>query len=174
MIKHFPVSRIFARMFTFFQQLIHFLRANSRHGTHSPFVYALADQAVYRSSLPDSKELEGLHKIPLRYRQVLWRLLGYWNKKKVYASEEEQSLGDVCFIKAEELSKKIICQHLNDKVLIVVDGIYRSKRTRHAWRCAQQENQVTVSIDLFHFGVLISRSGQVKENFTLRYPFWIK
>ncbi len=119
-----------------------------------------------------STELKGLETIPQHYRQVLLRVLYYCNKEKVYDLQKER--GDVLLVKAEELSKKIICQHLSDQALLIVDGIYKSKRSRYAWQCAQQEDQVTVSIDLFHFGILISRTGQVKENFELRYPFWIR
>ena len=161
-------------MFCFFQQISHFLRSNSRHGTHSPFVYALADQAVYRPAISVKKEVKELETIPLHYRNVLLRVLQYWNKEKVYDIKEESRTGDVLLIKAEQLSENIICKHLTDQTILVVDGIYRSKRARYAWRCARQEDHVTVSVDLFHFGLLVNRPGQVKEDFTLRYPFWIK
>ncbi len=169
---HYALSCIFTSMFTFIQHINHFFRSNSRHGTHSPFVYELADQAIYRSSVSVSKELHGLETIPPHYRQVLTRVLCYWNKEKVYDLQRER--GDVLLVKAEELSKSIICQHLNDHALLIVDGIYKSKRNRYAWHCARQEDEVTVSIDLFHFGILLTRPGQVKEDFALRYPFWIR
>ncbi|WP_133228294.1 hypothetical protein [Sphingobacterium corticibacter] len=135
-------------------------------------MYALADQALYKSAIFAGNELEGWETIPTHYRAVLSRVLQYWNKEKVYDLQKDR--GDVLIVKAEELSKNIICQHLNDQALVVVDGIYTSKRARYAWQCAQREDQVTVSIDLFHFGLLIARPGQVKEDFTLRYPFWIR
>lgn len=161
-------------MFFFTQHIRHILRSNSRHGTHSPFVYALADQAVYKPVVAVEKEVQNLDAVPLHYRNVLSRVLRYLNKEKICDIEGELCAGDVLLIKAEKLSKSIINKYLDEQTILVVDGIYRRKRAQYAWKRAQLEGQVTISIDFFHFGLLITRPGQVKEHFMLRYPFWMR
>jgi len=38
--------------------IVHFFRSDTRHGTHSPFVYALIDECIYRSAPRASSELQ--------------------------------------------------------------------------------------------------------------------
>jgi predicted O-methyltransferase YrrM len=53
--------------------------------------------------------------------------------------------------------------------IIVVDDIHWSLEMEEAWAIIAKDQHVTVTIDLFFFGLLIFREGQVKENFILRF-----
>lgn len=58
---------------------------------------------------------------------------------------------------------------VHENTLIIVDDIYWSAGMKEAWVeiCAHEE--VTVSIDLFHFGLIYFKKTQPKQHFKLRF-----
>ena len=57
---------------------------------------------------------------------------------------------------------------MDEHSCIIIDDIYWSKEMTKAWNEITRLSEVTVSIDLFHFGVVFFRKEQVKEHFMLR------
>jgi predicted O-methyltransferase YrrM len=55
------------------------------------------------------------------------------------------------------------------KGLIIMDDIYWSYPMTKAWKAISNKKMVTVSIDLWQIGLLYFHTGQVKENFKLRF-----
>lgn len=55
------------------------------------------------------------------------------------------------------------------KGLIIMDDIYWSYPMTKAWKAISSKKSVTVSIDLWQIGLLYFHTGQVKENFKLRF-----
>lgn len=141
----------------FFDLVIHYLTANSRHGTHSPFVYKLADTIIYRKSndlydVSDStKEAKLINKIST-----------YFNAQ--------------CDLKVSTLD--ITTAHVEDVIdlnskcpVVILKNIYTSSQNKRKWKTVFLNPQVTVSIDLFYFGIIIWRKEQPKEHFKLRFPY---
>ncbi len=62
---------------------------------------------------------------------------------------------------------KQLLPYVHNNSVIILDDIYWSNEMQQAWQEVKQLSQVTVSIDLFHFGLLFFRKEQVKEYFTL-------
>ncbi len=56
----------------------------------------------------------------------------------------------------------------NDTV-IIFDDIHWSEGMEEAWAAIKAYPQVTVTIDLFHFGIVFLRTEQQREHFVLRY-----
>lgn len=56
----------------------------------------------------------------------------------------------------------------NDSVFIF-DDIHWSRDMERAWEAIKQHPRVTVTIDLFHYGLVFLRREQQKEHFRLRY-----
>ena len=56
----------------------------------------------------------------------------------------------------------------NDTVF-VFDDIHWSEGMEEAWAAIKEHPQVTVTIDLFHFGIVFLRKEQQREDFVLRY-----
>ncbi len=52
--------------------------------------------------------------------------------------------------------------------ICILDDIYWSKGMEEAWVILQKDEDVNISIDLFHFGILIFRKETVKQHFKLR------
>lgn len=161
-------------MYFLLQRIRHFLISNSRHGTHSPFVYALADQAIYNKQKVIIDNVVGSEIIPKHYRTLLFRILYHLGKKQIVDVLNFSEEADVLFMEAEQLTTPLIDQYLTDQRIIIVNKIHRSKKNKSVWENATRASKVTVSIDLLHFGILVHRSIQVKEDFVLRYPYWIK
>jgi len=75
------------------------------------------------------------------------------------------------FIYSDAPSDDVISIHkeqLHNDSMILVANIYASKNNIAIWEALKQNDAVTVSIDLFHCGVLFFRKEQVKEHFKIR------
>lgn len=53
--------------------------------------------------------------------------------------------------------------------VLVFDDIWWSEEMKQAWSAIKKDPRVTVSIDIFAFGLVFFHKGQEKEHFTLRY-----
>lgn len=61
-----------------------------------------------------------------------------------------------------------ILPHCSDSSILWVDDIYWSKGMTNAWHVLRQHTKVSISIDLYDFGLLFLRPGKEKEHFVLR------
>lgn len=157
----------------YFHYIRHFLSSHSTHGTHSPFVYALADQAIYQHM--DVAAVRGIELVSAAYRPLVLRLLSYLGKTSIVdLHAADAGFGDVLLLSAAELDKCTVEKYLSHGFIILVEDLYISKGNKKSWEGIVKRPEVTVSIDLFHVGLLIKRQGQFKEYFKLRYPYWIK
>ena len=57
----------------------------------------------------------------------------------------------------------------NENSIFVFDDIHWSKGMENAWNKIKADKRVSVSIDLFWFGILFFRKGIEKQDFVLRY-----
>lgn len=63
---------------------------------------------------------------------------------------------------------ELLKQKSHNETCIIFDDIYWSKGMNAAWQKIIRDNDVTVSIDLFHVGLIFFRKEQRKEDFKLR------
>lgn len=61
----------------------------------------------------------------------------------------------------------MVLAKVNSKSILVFDDIYWSKEMQEAWSEIKANKQVKVTIDLFHFGLVLFRTEQPKEDFKL-------
>ena len=64
--------------------------------------------------------------------------------------------------------EQCLARSLNDTVFIF-DDIHWSESMEEAWAAIKLHPKVTVTIDLFHFGIVFLRKEQQREHFVLRY-----
>jgi predicted O-methyltransferase YrrM len=64
---------------------------------------------------------------------------------------------------------KQILPKTNNNTILIMDDIYWSKEMTKAWEEIKTNDLVTVTIDLYAFGIVFFRKEQVKEHFVLRY-----
>ncbi len=61
-----------------------------------------------------------------------------------------------------------ICKHsAEDHTLFIFDDIHWNTEMEMAWEKITQDEQIHVSIDLFHYGLVFYRKGQVKQHFII-------
>ena len=137
-------------MVYFFKKIAHFLTANSRHGTHSPFVYALADQLIYNKRIDRSDSL-------------ITDIIRYYND--IGITDELFLVTDFCEFSIDELSDL-----QGQYFMIFIKNIHAAGNLKK-WNAMQSDERFIVLIDLFEFGIVCKRKEQPKETFKLRYPY---
>ncbi len=58
---------------------------------------------------------------------------------------------------------------VDEDVVLVFEGIHHSRRTESAWEAIKASEDVSVSIDLYSFGLVFFRDGIEKQDFVLKY-----
>lgn len=61
--------------------------------------------------------------------------------------------------------------YLAPNAFIVLDDIYWSQGMLKAWKTLSKDPMVSISIDLFHFGILFFKSGITKQHFLIKNFF---
>ncbi|GGG82416.1 hypothetical protein GCM10007415_14110 [Parapedobacter pyrenivorans] len=148
--------------------VIHFLASHSRHGTHSPFVYQLVDEVIYAPRKLDEPSA--------KVQRLISRLINRFGPEGVYRIGDPLPIYPMSLVIAEGKDSEAIAMQIGrvwpqfrrGGVLILV-GLYRDRRMKELWRTIQERPDVTVTIDLFHLGLVFLREGQAKENFRIRF-----
>jgi len=60
-------------------------------------------------------------------------------------------------------------QSIHNDSLLIFDDIHWSKDMEEAWQYIQKDLDVSLSIDLYHFGLISFRKEQTKQNFILQF-----
>ena len=156
----------------YWDRLQHFFVSNSRHGTHSPFVYDLAVHAIYSTSHIGTDAVRTPVDFKPVYKQLLLRILARMQKKELAYFEEGKDV-DVLWTDLLTTESAELIEAVRSGKLLVIHEPLRTIRSKRIWEQLMQSQEVIVSINLFHFGLLLHKAGQRKENFCLRYPFWL-
>lgn len=161
-------------------QLLSYLKfligSTNQHGVHSPFVYNFLTQGLYREKKKDMNVKE----------HVLTTAISYFNYKSiafVYADDyiinrivaifghlEFDTLPlDVIFVEENgKVFTSISKESYHNNTMLMISGIYKNKQRKVAWQNIKELPEVTVTIDLFHCGLVFFRREQAKEHFKIR------
>lgn len=148
----------------YFKLFSHFFSAHSRHGTHSPFVYKLADEVIYRPSTTPKDSGLGVERL-------LRDIALYYAVDYVYHAVTTNSADAACIIQ-EKLDIDRLADLQKRFRYLVIKNIYSDQEANSLWKAVCQDSRFIVCIDLFYFGLIFFRREQPKEVFKLRYPFW--
>ena len=163
-------------MYYIIQYLKHRFTASNQHGIHSPFVYNYLTKCVYRKSkFKASKSEKVVLKSIAYFKMEKLKVISATTAfKNLIRQELDLKLLDnakLDFIYSDAPSDDVISIHkeqLHNDSMILVANIYTFKSNIAIWEALKQNDAVTVSIDLFHCGVLFFRKEQVKEHFKIR------
>lgn len=144
------------------QYLGYRLTAKTRHGVHSPFVYAFIEQVLMnKQNLPDAQPpVQGnIALLARRYRTLLSRISNYSHPPTIRIVP----IDDVAnFISA------IHTLHTDD--VVVIPSIHTTQQHTSIWENLCSNNDIKLSIDLYGMGLLFFREEfKEQQHFVLRY-----
>lgn len=142
--------------------VVHFFTANSRHGTHSPFVYKLADEVIYvKSSIKTKKNKQQI---------LLDRFAAYFDVCYV-TSDSERGMDKALLVSDKSWSFDQLIDFQKKFKFLVVKDIYKDRDMRLLWLSMCRDPNFIVCIDLFYYGLVFYRKEQPKGFFKLRFPY---
>lgn len=62
-----------------------------------------------------------------------------------------------------------LCARAHNDTILVFDDIHWSEEMNQAWEAIKADQRVTVTIDLYHMGLVFFRKEQVKQHFNLKF-----
>lgn len=134
----------------------HYVSSNSRHGTHSPFVYKLADEVIYnKENSCHAKETSGIDNLIEAMHSFFQQEIG----------------GNISCLDIHSVTLEEILSLYEVSSVIFLKNIYDCKESKVKWSALRADQNILVTIDLFYFGVVFCRKEQPKENFKLRFPY---
>lgn len=143
--------------------------ANSRHGTHSPFVYQLIDKVVYtRRQTGEPRD---------KVKRLTERLIDWFQPGTVYTPGDgplPATTVDFVIMDCRNHGKlaaevEALWPRLHPGSVLVLSNCYRSAMAKALWQSIKANPEVTVTIDLFHLGLVFFHAGQAREDFIIRY-----
>ncbi len=154
-----------------------FLKSTNQHGVHSPFVFDYVTKCLYtRTKLDNHKSNNVLLKSLVYFNfstiQVLDNTELQQKVKLTYPNLEWNScIIDMLYTQKLDVNafeQLISVGKIHNHSMILVDGIHINRENEKQWEQLIQKTSVSVSIDLYHCGVLFTRKEQVKEHFIIR------
>ena len=164
-------------MYRFISYIKFLFSATNQHGVHSPFIYNFVTKCLYKKS-----KIRGPKHI-----KVLLKSLAYFKVENIRIVPKDPSLEnlimksfpqikfnqpeDLIFMDSpnNELFTLIIKEktYHNDTMVLIRD-LYKNKKNTQDWEVFKQNENVTVSVDMFNCGALFFRKEQAKEHFKIR------
>ncbi|NQZ44866.1 MAG: hypothetical protein HRT65_11180 [Flavobacteriaceae bacterium] len=153
------------------------LRSTNEHGIHSPFVFNYVTQGLYARKKRDSvKSIDALLKSIGHFatkRMILWEGNGVKRHLAVHypGITFDQDPFDCCYVGVLDKARfEALHQHdgFHNDSWVFIDNLQNSVENRTLWNALITAPQFTVSIDLFHCGLLFYRREQPKQHFRIR------
>ncbi|WP_270088259.1 hypothetical protein [Sphingobacterium sp. SYP-B4668] len=134
-------------------------------------MYRLTDEVIYRKSGPLLPRAELPKDFKPKYAGLLSEMLAYLGVDQLCHVERASST-DALLVNLTDVQLDEVIKLMNARKLVVVDRPFATPISTDRWNRLVFDQSVVLSINLFHFGILLYRDGQQKENFVLRYPYW--
>jgi len=163
--------------FRFVSYLKFLAKSTNQHGVHSPFVFKYVTQCLYSGQkLHQKKSINvllktldyfGFETVSIKNNGAVRELVKQ-TFPKVRFDENPLDLLFVDEMDITSFQKKCSEGMLRNDSLILVDSIHDDEKNLEQWNRLIAQPEVTVSIDMFHCGLISIRREQVKEHFMIR------
>lgn len=154
------------------QKINYRLKAKSRHGVHSPFVYHFIEQVLLSRRAKDLPGLAPVYKELNKKQQFLVQAIAahyriselVWGNTRFAVGETG---GGVLYLAASPGS--LPGQYAENDIAVILD-IYKNPGQAKAWLKLIESQAVPLSADVFEMGILFFRKEfKVKQHFILKY-----
>lgn len=152
------------------------LKSTNEHGVHSPFVFNYVTKCLYnKKEYHKDKSINALLK-SIKYFNVQHAIIQDSGISKLVTErfpkvQFGQQMLDIFFLKSlspSEFNTLLNEGRLHNDSMLMIDNIYGDKKKLEEWNHLIARPEITVSMDLYHCGILFIRREQVKEHFTIR------
>jgi len=127
-------------------------------------VYALTEKVIYNPSYKSQNFVEFPEGFNPNYFSLLKKIWSFWEVNAL--SKDLQDMDAQSYWIDGKEDSEVILPLIDAGKIIVFHEPYKQK---WLWKELIADQRVTVSINLFHFGILLKREGQRKQDFLLRY-----
>jgi len=155
------------------KHLKHKLKAKGRHSIHSPFLFDLYENCIkIKSQLSKKKRI--LHKIKsisssnhISKSKIEIKKTNFLNCLSKRINEELAIINGIN-------SKEYIIAHFDSlsnsksNIFIIIDNIHFHKEATQAWEEIIQKENVSLSVDFYHLGLISISKDFTKQHFRLK------
>jgi len=151
------------------------LKSSNQHGVHSPFVFDFVTKSLYKNNqeiinFDNYLQLEYLSKKKIK---ILSKIVSHFQLKEICFNFSEfknikRNNYKLLYIKNIKELQQSKFTNLTSNDIIIVDGIYSTKKSAEVWQEIIKNKEVQITINLFYFGLIFFRKEQAKEHFRIR------
>lgn len=161
--------------YTLISRFLFLLKSTDQHGVHSPFVFDFVTKGLYQKRRINSlfSDFFANEKLTKKEQIILQKTGAYFNIQTIHTSikELENNLNKpynllyISNINLFNINKLVID---TSKIIVIFHNIHANQQNHQKWESNCKNKEVSVSIDLFYFGLLFFRKAQAKEHFKIR------
>jgi len=159
-----------------FKYLKHLITATNQHGVHSPFVYNYLTKCLYgklkfRASKSENVILQSIPFFSIEKFKIDAKDYIIENKiERAYGLKpSDKAPFDLIYLDYPKQNMFLLYEEkIHNDSMILIENIHKSRNASAFWETLKENKTITVSIDMFHCGVLFFRKEQVKEHFKIR------
>lgn len=150
-------------------------RSTNEHGVHSPFVFSMLTKGLYNKD----KKWRGKSK----KQNFIPRIVDYFQPKNIwlYGTQsvelplellKQTNPSDFILIEKDCDYSKIkiqdIINTMHNNSVLLINRTSKNVSVENLWQNIVVDNQFTVTIDFYYFGLAFIRNEQLKQHFVLR------
>ena len=148
--------------------------AKGRHGTHSPFVYALLEDVLLNNKQDVNRTVPSFPQVNAYYQILLQRIARYYHYQNVLylpGNSASEQLYDILLMDAADIG--LLTQYLKTLQkdgMVVITNIHTTAAHSIAWRSVCANEEIKMSIVLYGTGLLFfKQSFKEKQHFVLQH-----
>ena len=92
-------------------------------------------------------------------------------RKAIFITELTDS-ADLVFLNSsyvENLLQRSFFENLHNGMMVVVEGIFEDKASRHFWQLLKEDSKVTITYDLYYAGIAILDNKRYKQHYIINF-----